>query len=529
MAGTEFVVGDEPARVGNWGLTSRLGVGGMGAVYLGSDGTRLAAIKIIAPGIAHDPSFRRRFRREIEICQRVTGPQVAELLDAGPDDPQPWLAVRYIPGPTLREAIANHGPLLGDTLKGFAIAVAEALRQIHSSGVVHRDLKPSNVILTPKTPVIIDFGIAGLSEGTSLTATGTVLGSAGWMAPEQILGHPSGTPADVFSWGAIVTFAATGKPPYGEGRPEALAYRIVHQEPQLEGVPEFLRPLVQRALGRTPADRPTIDELLAILSGTTDSTRIAADIASAWTGVDATAISQAPTTPAEPTLPPTRRPTALGLLTLAVIVALVAGIAVYVRNVASSPATGERSAAATSTSAAHASASAGLATTTAPPSTRASSSPPTTTSTPRLNLVARSLGGGTKILVPAGWSEHDNNSGGSGSTVDFTDPHSPAALHLVFNGCTGCIDEGNNLSPGNYNGVPYPEAMLPQGRTLSQTKLDAARMAYSAVSPVNGYKADGIIIIVSSGGSAEWGVSAEIDLPAQDHDIATKILNSLSP
>lgn len=268
--------------VGPWTLNNKLGAGGMGTVYLGTDGSRLAAVKVISPALAEDPTFRSRFRREIEICRRVSGGQVAELLDAGPDDPQPWLAVRYVPGPTLREAVVQHGPLAGETLRGFAIATAEALRQVHRAGVVHRDLKPSNVILTPDTPVIIDFGIAAAGEATALTATGMIIGSAGWMAPEQILGHQAGPPADVFSWGGLVAYAATGRPPFGEGRPEALSYRIVHGEPDLDGLDSTLREIVGQAMDPDPQQRPSLDAILRSLAGTADETLVAEGIAMTW-------------------------------------------------------------------------------------------------------------------------------------------------------------------------------------------------------------------------------------------------------
>jgi predicted Ser/Thr protein kinase len=260
----------------------------MGTVYLGRQGDRTAAVKAIAPALADSPDFRARFRREIDICRRVSGDQVAELYDADPAASQPWLAVRYVPGPTLDRAVGAHGPLVDQTLEGFALAVAEALRQIHAAGVTHRDLKPSNVILTAETPVLIDFGIAGAADATALTATGTSMGSAGWMAPEQILGNPTGPATDVFAWGALVAFASTGQPPYGVGRPESLTYRVVHGTPDLDQVPDRYRTIVARALTVDPAARPTVAQLIAELSGDPAATQVAAAIAATWVGDDAT-------------------------------------------------------------------------------------------------------------------------------------------------------------------------------------------------------------------------------------------------
>lgn len=238
----------------------------MGTVYLGESDGRSAAVKVVSEALADDPEFRARFRREVEVCRRVTGPQVARLYDADTEGSPPWLAVQYVEGPTLDQAVRAHGPLKGPALSGFAIAAAEALRQIHSAGVVHRDLKPSNVILTPTTPVIIDFGIAGAADATTLTATGTTLGTAGWMAPEQILGHYTGPASDVFAWGAVVAYSATGRAPFGSGRPEALAYRVVHGEPEVDGVPESIAPLVRSALAKDPLERPAVEEIIQALS-----------------------------------------------------------------------------------------------------------------------------------------------------------------------------------------------------------------------------------------------------------------------
>lgn len=367
----------DPTRVGRWNVSSRLGAGGMGNVFLGSDGDRLAAIKVIAPGLAADEAFRARFRREVAFCRRVTGPQIAELFDADTETDQPWLAVRYVPGPTLSEAVRSHGPLQGAPLRGFATATAEALRQIHDAGVVHRDLKPSNIILTPATPVIIDFGIAGASDATSLTATGTVMGSAGWMAPEQILGAPVGPEADVFAWAAVVAFAATGRPPFGEGRPEALTYRVVHGEADLEGIDHGLRSVLASALSRDPAARPSVGDLLDLLAGGHSSADAATTIAQTWDGVAATVIASPPIS--VPLAAPVRKgrwPTLAAAAGVALIVAVAATAFALSRGRTGTEARTERPEKTTSTNAAAESivTSAPVAPTTEPS--------PTTTATP---------------------------------------------------------------------------------------------------------------------------------------------------
>ncbi len=316
-------------RVGPWQVVARLGVGGMGTVYLGqrSDGSQ-AAVKVIAANLAADPTFRSRFKREVAVCRQVAGSQVAELIDADVEADRPWLAIRYVEGPTLAEAVRTQGPLRGDALRGFAVAVAEALRQIHSAGVTHRDLKPSNIILTPSSPVIIDFGIAGASDATSLTSTGMTMGSAGWMAPEQVLGRATSAATDVFAWAGVVVFAATGRSPFGEGRPEALAYRVVHGEADLSGVDETLLPLLRVALADDPAKRPTVTELLWALGGKDAVADSATVIAGAWAGQAHTLVARGA---APVPIPSARRrgwarPSMLGVATVAVVAIFIAGV-----------------------------------------------------------------------------------------------------------------------------------------------------------------------------------------------------------
>lgn len=230
----------------------------MGTVHLARRGRRQAALKLVHPSLAADPEFRRRFEREVAISRAVSGPHVASVIDADPSADRPWLAIEHVPGPTLAQA----GALGGDQGIAVALALLSALSDIHRAGVSHRDLKPSNVILADRGPVVIDFGIAAAADATSLTQTGTVLGSAGWMAPEQLRGEETGPAADVFAWAATVCFAIIGRSPFGAGRPDALAYRVAHEEPDLTGVGPELAPILMTALAKDPAQRPEVDDLL---------------------------------------------------------------------------------------------------------------------------------------------------------------------------------------------------------------------------------------------------------------------------
>ena len=259
----------DPRRLGPYELAGRLGQGGMGVVFLGRDRRgRLAAVKALRPELAGDPAFAARFRREVDAARRVDSPEVARVLDADPAGPRPWLATEYVDGATLDGAVAGGGPLTGGRLVAFAAGVARALAAVHAAGVVHRDLKPSNVLLQepPRPGVkVIDFGIARAADAT-MTRSGLRLGTPSWMAPEQLRDQPAGPPADVFAWGALVAFAATGRHPFGGGPPEAVVYRILHDPADLAGVHGPLRQLVQDALSRDPAARPTATRIAGALA-----------------------------------------------------------------------------------------------------------------------------------------------------------------------------------------------------------------------------------------------------------------------
>ncbi|MGF7234478.1 MAG: protein kinase domain-containing protein [Frankia sp.] len=265
---TPLLDGD-PRTIGAYRVRGRLGAGGMGTVYLcqASDG-RLVAVKVIKPDLAANPEFRGRFADEVMAARRVAPFCTAEVLDADPYAALPYLVTEYIDGRGLDRVVEESGPLPLSSLQGVAVGVVSALTAIHSAGIVHRDLKPSNVLLSYSGPRVIDFGIArSLAAVDSYTRSGTVLGSAGWMAPEQVMGGRVGPPADVFAWGLVVAWAATGRHPYGDGPSFEVAYRVSTEIADLEGVPAALRPMLTAALNKEPTRRPTAERLLLAVLG----------------------------------------------------------------------------------------------------------------------------------------------------------------------------------------------------------------------------------------------------------------------
>jgi serine/threonine protein kinase len=265
----------DPPRIGPYSLVGRLGAGGMGRVFVGrSAGGRLVAVKVIRDELAGDPDFRVRFGREVVAAKSVSGLFTAPVVDADVDGPVPWLATAYVAGPSLAEAVRDHGPLPVASVLALAAGLAEGLSAVHAAGLVHRDLKPSNVLLAEDGPRVIDFGISRAAEASTLTHSGLVIGSAGFMSPEQAEGRETGPSSDVFSLGAVLAFAATGEGPFGTGSTAALVYRVVHSPPNLDEVPAEIRPLAVRCLAKEPGQRPTAGELLAELAG--------ADFAAGW-------------------------------------------------------------------------------------------------------------------------------------------------------------------------------------------------------------------------------------------------------
>jgi eukaryotic-like serine/threonine-protein kinase len=260
----EPLAGDDPAEVAGYRLHARLGAGGMGRVYLAfTPGGRPVALKVVRPELGDDPDFRARFRQEVAAARRVHGLYTAQVLDADPDASPPWLVTAYVPGPSLQQAVAAHGPLPEETAFLLMAGVAEALQAVHAAGLVHRDLKPSNVLLAADGPRVIDFGIARAIEATSVTRTGMRIGSPGFMAPEQAEGLPITPAIDVFALGSVAAFAVLGRTPFGEGNEAALLYRIIHQAPDLDRCPPSLRGLIERCLAKAPTERPSPAEVVS--------------------------------------------------------------------------------------------------------------------------------------------------------------------------------------------------------------------------------------------------------------------------
>ncbi|MCR0987282.1 protein kinase [Streptomyces albidoflavus] len=253
---------EDPRVVGSFRLHRRLGAGGMGVVYLGSDrrGQRVA-LKVIRPDLAEDQEFRSRFAREVSAARRIRGGCTARLVAADLDADRPWFATQYVPGPSLHDKVADEGPLSAADVASVGAALSEGLVAVHEAGVVHRDLKPSNILLSPKGPRIIDFGIAWATGASTLTHVGTAVGSPGFLAPEQVRGAAVTPATDVFSLGATLAYAATADSPFGHGSSEVMLYRVVHEEPHLSGVPDALAPLLLACLAKVPEERPSTLEL----------------------------------------------------------------------------------------------------------------------------------------------------------------------------------------------------------------------------------------------------------------------------
>lgn len=296
-----------PHRIGPYRVSDRLGGGGMGEVYLArSPGGRPVALKVIRPELAADPQFRRRFAAEVEAARRVGGFYTAQLVGSDTAADHPWLATAYIPGPSLQEALRMHTALPPSTVGVLGAGLAEGLAAIHRCGLVHRDLKPANVILAEDGPRVIDFGIARALDGTATTHTRTVIGTPGFLSPEQARAGAIGSCSDVFALGCVLALAASGRPPFGTGPSEAVVYRIVHEEPDLEDVPAPLARVLRPCLAKSPDDRPGLERLTTALSALAGPE--GPEATGGWLPDDVTEVIRTRTTRVAPPPPKRARP-----------------------------------------------------------------------------------------------------------------------------------------------------------------------------------------------------------------------------
>ncbi|MEU5347373.1 PQQ-binding-like beta-propeller repeat protein [Streptomyces sp. NPDC020766] len=265
----------DPRRIGPYAVLGRLGAGGMGAVYLAESPTGLQlAVRLVRADLAEDHIFRARFRQEVRAALTVGGPgtYTARVVDADTESERPWVATEFVDGPSLRDALLDHGPLPEHAVRVLAAALGEALTAIHAKGLVHRDLNPSNILLTADGPRVTDCGIVRALEATSSTRTRGVVGSAGYVSPEQIrTGGHVGPPSDVFSLGAVLVYAAAGHELFGEGQDAVVLMRVLSRDFDLSGVPEGIRALVEPCLREEPEERPTPARMIAAAGHTAES------------------------------------------------------------------------------------------------------------------------------------------------------------------------------------------------------------------------------------------------------------------
>ncbi len=253
---------NDPAVLGQYTLVGRLGSGGFGIVYLANDPSgNQVAIKVLRSELADDQRLRARLSREARAISAVSGNRTAKVLEVVTDGPFAYLVMEYVQGESLDTLVRQNQKPEGPLLWFTALGLVEALQEIHNAGITHRDLKPSNVIIGPDGVKVVDFGISAITDEAGFTQTGTLMGSAAWLSPEQVTGASTDQRTDIFNLGLTLAFLATGKHPFGEGRPDAVMYRITAQSPDIDAIPSPLRISIQKCLQKNPAERPSLDAL----------------------------------------------------------------------------------------------------------------------------------------------------------------------------------------------------------------------------------------------------------------------------
>ena len=259
----ELLQKSDPRSIGSYQILARLGSGASGIVFAARDSNgNDVALKVLRPELADVPGVREKLRKEAIAIKRVSGNRTVKILDVETSGAYPYLAMEFIDGLPLDEYVKANGNFAGALLSSLYESLVEALRDIHEAGIVHRDLKPSNVLIGRDGLKVLDFGISAIADEPSLTTSGFMSGTAAWLSPEQVNGSIVGTKSDVFNLGLVVAYAAQGFHAFGEGRPDAIMYRIAHEEPNLSGVPEFLKAVISKCLVKNPDARPSIEDLL---------------------------------------------------------------------------------------------------------------------------------------------------------------------------------------------------------------------------------------------------------------------------
>ena len=510
----------------------------MGVVYLAATpGGAKVALKVLHAQLLHEPGFLTRFGREVEAMRRVNVAGTARVLDADLAAHPPYLVTEFLDGESLDERVARLGPLPATAVTELLAGLAETLVALSVHGLVHRDFKPSNVLLTASGPKLLDFGIAAALDETSLTGTGLIVGSAGWLAPEQIQGLTETSATDVFTLGCLTAFAATTRPPFGRGRPEIYAARLMSQPPDLDGVPADLVKLLAGMLSKDPLHRPSAAEVLARASGRAALPKDTSVLLSAVavTEVYGTQVLVPPPAPAGPGR--SRRVLVLATVAAGLVLGGVAAAVAFGGGAAprGSAAPGPIGSAPSETTAPPSSpspstdaASPALAVFTPSPTNPFTSevwgdgavafTRPAATSYQGATLTRRSLGG-VALLAPTGWAMADNSIASDHNDLLLYDAANPAArIEVSASGCVGCIQD----QPGNIN----PLGPLPAGSVSSFVFNDGLSAGFQEGS-ADGYSVNGVLSLLGTKKDPQGYVIVRLALPPGDTELARKVLNSI--